>query len=409
MDGVKGLLFKVRWKGYDASYDTWEPRKNLGGCELVLKAWERKQAKTNGKKRSGSISNREKHSKKVKGESSSDESLKEKIKDALTLTDIIAGVKGPVPTVTYNTQTHFGGNSGGSGSAKRTARPQKTSSYVEKPTLPEVLAHLDYQAFVKKLKALKGPEVQLVNEIDTTPSPPTDFEFIESLRLSDEVPSFDPDFAFGCECPESGCIDEEECGCLNDFAVRKFAYNKHGRVIRDGEVAIVECNDKCSCGPDCINRVVQNGRKVKLQIFKTENKGWGIRCPERLKEGTFIDLYLGEVIGPKEASRRAEAANKLGLSYLFDLDKFSLQDDMQDELSIGMEEPDHDNHYTIDGRDCGGVTRFINHSCDPNLETYAVASDRRDGKVYDLAIFTCRDIPAYEEMCFSYTMNFCPL
>jgi len=76
---------------------------------------------------------------------------------------------------------------------------------------------------------------------------------------------------------------------------------------------------------------------------------------------------------------------------------------MQDELSIGMEAADHENHYTIDGRYCGAVTRFINHSCDPNLETYAVASDRRDGKVYDLAIFTCRDIPAYEEMCFSYT------
>jgi histone-lysine N-methyltransferase SUV39H len=88
------------------------------------------------------------------------------------------------------------------------------------------------------------------------------------------------------------------------------------------------------------------------------------------------------VIGPKEASRRAEEGNRLGLSYLYDLDKFTLQDEMQDELSIGMEAADHENHYTIDGRYCGAVTRFINHSCDPNLETYAVASDRRDGKGY---------------------------
>ena len=114
-------------------------------------------------------------------------------------------------------------------------------------------------------------------------------------------------------------------------------------------------------------------------------------------------MYLGEVIGPKEASRRAEVAHELGLSYLFDLDKFSLQEDMQDELSVGMGGDGDGDHYTIDGRECGSVARFINHSCDPNLETYAVASDRRDGKVYDLALFTARDILPYEELCLSYT------
>jgi hypothetical protein len=35
-------LYRIRWKGYDSSYDTWEPRNNLGGCEDILKAWERK-------------------------------------------------------------------------------------------------------------------------------------------------------------------------------------------------------------------------------------------------------------------------------------------------------------------------------------------------------------------------------
>jgi len=253
-------------------------------------SWHRQvNGQVNDKKRplSGSRSG-DKNSKKIKGELSSDEALEEK--DALTLSDIKAGLKGP--TVTYDIQTnHFGGGSGKVNTLslqdasermnantffeQRPGRPRKTSPYVEKPTLPEVLAHPDYQAFVKKLRALKGPEVQLVNEVDTSPSPPIDFEFVESLRLSDDVPSFDSDFTFGCECPESGCVEEEECDCLNDFAIRKFAYNKHGRVIRDSEVAIVECNDKCSCGPGCINRVVQNGRKVKLQIFKTEDKGWG--------------------------------------------------------------------------------------------------------------------------------------
>jgi len=86
----------------------------------------------------------------------------------------------------------------------------------------------------------------------------------------------------------------------------------------------------------------------------------------------------------------------MNLSYLFDLDKFH----------------DHAGHVhpeevccTIDGRDYGTVSRFINHSCDPNLATYAVASDRRDGKIYNLALFTGEDVEPYEELTFSYTSS----
>jgi len=103
-------------------------------------------------------------------------------------------------------------------------------------------------------------------------------------------------------------------------------------------------------------------------------------------------LYLGEVIGPDEASRRAEAGDIKGTSYLFDLDKFD-DDSKIDELAI---------NYTIDGEHCGSVARFINHSCEPNLYAYAVMSDRRDGMVYNLALFTNRKVKAFEELTFAY-------
>ena len=57
------------------------------------------------------------------------------------------------------------------------ARPVR----VGKATVPQVLARPGYKAFVAKLKALKGPEMQLVNEVGSTPSPPSDFEFIAEL------------------------------------------------------------------------------------------------------------------------------------------------------------------------------------------------------------------------------------
>lgn len=80
--------------------------------------------------------------------------------------------------------------------------------------------------------------------------------------------------------------------------------------------------------------------------------------------------------------------HQTNLSYLFDLDKYG---------------KDYDN-YTIDSMDCGNVARFINHSCNPNLSVFAVASERRDREVYDIALFTNRFIPAGTELTFSYTL-----
>ena len=272
-----------------------------------------------------------------------------------------------------------------------------------------MLAHSDFQTFVEKLKKLPGPPVDLVNEVNDTPSPPVDFEFLTELKLGENVPPFDPDFVVGCSCPEEGCTDRDECECIEDLSPRRFAYGKHGRVVVKNLVAIFECNDKCACGPSCGNRVVQKGRQIPLQIFMTEKKGWGIRCPIAIKKGTFIDRYLGEVIDPVEARRRGEEGHETGLSYLFDLDKFNLEDPEggdDDELSVAgnraHNRPSNQAPYCVDGRACGTITRFINHSCAPNLDTFVVASDRRDGLVYDLALFANRDIEPYEELAFSY-------
>lgn len=58
---------------------------------------------------------------------------------------------------------------------------------------------------------------------------------------------------------------------------------------------IYECNKRCRCNPQmCTNRLVQHGLQVRLQLFKTQNKGWGIRCLDDVAKGSFVCIYAGE-------------------------------------------------------------------------------------------------------------------
>uniref|UniRef100_A0A3B5AED0 Uncharacterized protein n=1 Tax=Stegastes partitus TaxID=144197 RepID=A0A3B5AED0_9TELE len=47
---------------------------------------------------------------------------------------------------------------------------------------------------------------------------------------------------------------------------------------------------KC-CEQMCTNRLVQHGLQVRLQLFKTQNKGWGIRCLDDVAKGSFVCIY----------------------------------------------------------------------------------------------------------------------
>ena len=90
-----------------------------------------------------------------------------------------------------------------------------------------------------------------------------------------------------------------------------FPYTKYGKLRIEPGVPIYECNKRCKCGPNCANRVVQKGRKVKLCIYKTDNgMGWGVKTLENIRKGTFVVEYVGEVIREKEAEERGKKYGK---------------------------------------------------------------------------------------------------
>jgi len=76
------------------------------------------------------------------------------------------------------------------------------------------------------------------------------------------------------------------------------------------------------------------------------------------------------------------------------------RNDPANSSDAGSPEPDG-NLFSVDAMHYGNVSRFFNHSCNPNVAIYTVVKNG-DNRVYDLAIFALRPIKPYEELCFDY-------
>lgn len=100
------------------------------------------------------------------------------------------------------------------------------------------------------------------------------------------------------------------------------------------------------------------------------------------------------MITKREAEKREAAMTERNTaSYLFSLDFFAEEDDGDDDL------------YVVDGKKYGSVTRFMNHSCNPNCKLFSVSQHHADQKIFDMAFFAIKDIPAGTELTFDYYPN----
>ncbi|KAH8045719.1 SET domain-containing protein [Aureococcus anophagefferens] len=80
---------------------------------------------------------------------------------------------------------------------------------------------------------------------------------------------------------------------------------------------VFECHDDCNCrAAACRNRVVGAGLKLPLEVFHTgTDKGWGVRCRDKITKGTFVAAYGGEILTQDEAEERGR---KRGDEYFLD-------------------------------------------------------------------------------------------
>ncbi|GFY58525.1 histone-lysine N-methyltransferase SETDB1-B [Trichonephila inaurata madagascariensis] len=155
------------------------------------------------------------------------------------------------------------------------------------------------------------------------------------------------EFLGGCSCTDN-CQNPERCECqritnkTNTRRNSEYLGYKHRRLKENIVTGVYECNSQCKCGPRCGNRVVQNGLQVRLQMFRTFRKGWGIRCLDDLEAGMFICIYAGQILTEQGADRDG---NEYGDEYLAELDHIEvaekLKEDYEAEAALDDLDLDH--------------------------------------------------------------------
>lgn len=158
-----------------------------------------------------------------------------------------------------------------------------------------------------------------------------------------------------------GCTNCRSTECLDNCVCR---------------VQCISCSKACHCSDMCSNRPFRRDKKIK--VVKTELCGWGVVAAESVKKGDFIIEYIGEVIDDALCEKRLWDMKDKGVTnfYMCELRK----------------------DFTIDATFKGNLSRFLNHSCDPNckLEKWQVEGETRVG------VFAARSIEVGEPLTYDY-------
>ncbi len=180
---------------------------------------------------------------------------------------------------------------------------------------------------------------------------------------------------YGCKCDivnENNDIKcDENCSCINNHQQK------------------YECNINCECSENCNNRIVQKGLNKKLIVkYISKDKGFGVIALQEIKKDDFVCEYVGEIIDKTSANEKMER-NKLRRK-----NNYVLQiREIYNKIIVNT---------FIDAEEKGNISRFINHSCDPNLYFDII---RTNYFIPQVAFYAKRDIEIGEEINFSYIEN----
>ncbi|XP_047330151.1 histone-lysine N-methyltransferase, H3 lysine-9 specific SUVH1-like [Impatiens glandulifera] len=227
--------------------------------------------------------------------------------------------------------------------------------------------------------------VCLVNEVDNDKGP-SYFTYFPSLKYDKPINS--QQSTQSCSC-RSGCQSgNASCPCTKKNG-GSLPYTTNGILLCCNSL-IYECGPSCTSPPNSRNRISQAGLKVRLEVFKTKDRGWGLRSWDPIRAGAFICEYAGEVID------KSAIGSDMDDNYLFDTTR------TYEHLEVIGGNPNDSPKIpfplVISSIDVGNVARFMNHSCDPNVYWLPVLRE----SYLHVAFFAIRHIPPLKELNYNY-------
>ncbi|XP_024937729.1 histone-lysine N-methyltransferase eggless isoform X2 [Cephus cinctus] len=147
----------------------------------------------------------------------------------------------------------------------------------------------------------------------------------------------DPEFLCCCDC-EDDCQDKSKCQC---WQLTIQGATLGGRVLNTAVGYVYKRLPE----PTCLNRVVQHPLTLKLQVFKTAPRGWGIRCLNDIPLGSFICIYAGRLLTEQSAN---EGGKNYGDEYLAELDYIEGVEGIKEGYESDVLEPEEVETNTTD-------------------------------------------------------------
>ncbi|XP_076911710.1 histone-lysine N-methyltransferase, H3 lysine-9 specific SUVH1-like [Bidens hawaiensis] len=228
--------------------------------------------------------------------------------------------------------------------------------------------------------------VCLVNDVDGEKGPAY-FTYSPTLKYAKPFPSTKPSVE-NCNCCTGGCQANSHCPCVQRNE-GQIPYTSLGVLLSHNSL-IQECGSMCICPVNCRNRISQAGLKMRLEVFKTKNKGWGLRSWDPIRSGSFICEYAGVVISEKGIDSDD--------NYIFDATRtFEPLETRPTDEPVKFPFP-----LVISARKEGNVSRFMNHSCSPNVYWQPVIRENQDESYFHVAFFAIKHIPPMQELTFNY-------
>jgi hypothetical protein len=233
--------------------------------------------------------------------------------------------------------------------------------------------------------------VSLVNDVDDEKGP-AHFTYFPTLKNLKPVNQMEP--STGCICI-SGCRPgDPNCPCIKKNA-GYLPYNPNAVLVNQKSL-IYDCGPSCQCPPNCRNRVSQGGLRVRLEVFKTKDKGWGLRSWDPIRAGAFICEYAGEVIADYKVEKLGSENDD---DYIFDATRIYQILELPGDSN---EAPKIPHPLIISAKGVGNVARFMNHSCSPNVFWQPVLRENKNESDLHIAFHAVRHIPPMAELTYDY-------